>query len=310
MTIPENSVSRGARTLSYEVMPPRKPQAAPRFWETVSRLLESEPDFLSVTYGAAGQDRSTARHVVRKLVRDTPIQPIAHLTCVRATREEAVSVISDYLESGVRTFLALRGDPPADDPLWRPSDDGIASATELVNIIRTLEQHRNVVQPGAALRAAFKPLTIAVATFPSGNPEVGTTPEQEIERLLLKQMAGADFAITQLFFEAEDYVSFTRKARAYGVTIPIVAGILVPTDPHRLARVAQLTKVQAPEELVKDLSCAEDEADLYQRGLTHGVQLARDILDAGAPGIHLYTFNKAQPALDLAEHLPELTPNA
>ncbi|MGO1591635.1 MAG: methylenetetrahydrofolate reductase [Ancrocorticia sp.] len=290
-------------------MPPRKPESAPQFWSNVSELLESQPDFLSVTYGAAGQDRSTARHVVRQLVRDTPIQPIAHMTCVQASRDEVVSVVSDYLESGVRTFLALRGDPPANDPTWRPASDGVASATELVNLIRTLEQHRNVVQPGAALRAAFKPLTIAVATFPSGNPEVGTTPEQEIERLLLKQVAGADFAITQLFFEAEDYMSFTEKARAYGVTIPIVAGILVPTDPRRLARVAKLTKVLAPERLVQDLSQASDEADLYYRGLDHGATLAREILDSGAPGIHFYTFNKARPALDLLERLPELTPS-
>ena len=308
VSIPANSTRRGTRTLSFEVMPPRRPDVAPRFWNTVSQFLETQPDFLSVTYGAGGQDRSTARHVVRRLVRDTPIQPIAHLTCVRASREEVVSVISDYLESGVRTFLALRGDPPADDATWRPAADGVASATELVNLIRALEQHRNMVQPGAALRAAFKPLTIAVATFPSGNPEAGTTPEQEIERLLLKQVAGADFAITQLFFEAQDYISFVEKARAYGVTIPIMAGILVPTEPRRLARVAELTKVVAPTRLVEDLSRASDEADLYRRGIAHGSALAREILDAGAPGIHFYTFNKAQPALDLLDELPELTP--
>lgn len=308
MSISPNSTRRGSRTLSFEVMPPRRPDIAPKFWNTVTRLLETQPDFLSVTYGAAGQDRSTARQVVRRLVRDTPIQPIAHLTCVRASREELVSVISDYLDSGVRTFLALRGDPPADDPTWRPAADGVNSATELVNLIRTLEQHRNIEQPGAGLRAAFKPLTIAVATFPSGNPEAGTSPEQEIERLLLKQVAGADFAITQLFFKADDYTTFVEKARRYGVTIPIVAGILVPTEPRRLARVAELTKVVAPERLVNDLSRATDEQDLYHRGIVHGSALARQILDSGAPGIHFYTFNKAQPVLDLIDELPELTP--
>ncbi|MGO3085239.1 methylenetetrahydrofolate reductase, partial [Ancrocorticia populi] len=112
----------------------------------------------------------------------------------------------------------------------------------------------------------------------------------------------------QLFFEADDYIAFVEKARRYGVTIPIVAGILVPTEPRRLARVAELTKVIAPERLVNDLSRASDEQDLYRRGILHGSTLARQILDSGAPGIHFYTFNKAQPVLDLIDELPELTP--
>ncbi len=289
-------------------MPPRRPHLAPKFWGTVDTLLETEPDFISITYGAAGQDRSSARAVVRKIVRDTPVQPIAHLTCVGASRAEVTSVITDYLDSGVRTFLALRGDPPVRYPHWQPQPGGLASATELITLIRALERRRTMTEPGAALRAAFKPLTIAVATFTSGNPEVGTTPEQEIERLLVKQAAGANFAITQLFFDPEAYASFTEKARAYGVTIPIMPGILLPTDPARLARVAELTKVQAPAFLLDDLAGAHDEQDLYERGIKHGVELARGVLDAGAPGVHLYTFNKAQPALDLLEQVPELTP--
>ncbi len=308
MSIPVNSTGRGLRTLSFEVMPPRRPEVAPNFWNTVATLLQAEPDFISVTYGAAGKDRSSAREVVRRLVRDTPVQPIAHLTCIAASRDEVTSVISDYLESGVRTFLALRGDPPVSDSQWHAQPGDVASATELVTLIKALEDRRKSTEPGAALRAAFKPLTIAVATFPSGNPEAGTTPEQEIERLLVKQAAGASFAITQLFFDPEAYCSFTRKARAYGVTIPIVAGILVPTDPGRLARVAELTKVQAPEFLLDDLARAANDEDQYQRGIRHGVELARHVLDAGAPGVHFYTFNRARPALDLIEQLPELTP--
>ncbi|MFT3942346.1 MAG: methylenetetrahydrofolate reductase [Ancrocorticia sp.] len=308
MSIPPNSTGRGLRTLSFEVMPPRRPHLAPKFWGTVDTLLQTEPDFISITYGAAGQDRSSARAVVRKIVRDTPVQPIAHLTCVGASRDEVTSVVTDYLDSGVRTFLALRGDPPVNYPEWRPQPGGLASATELITLIRALERRRTMTEPGAALRAAFKPLTIAVATFPSGNPEAGTTPEQEIERLLVKQAAGANFAITQLFFDPEAYALFSEKARSYGVTIPIMPGLLLPTDPTRLARVAELTKVEAPSFLLDDLAAARDEQDLYERGIKHGVALARGVLDAGAPGVHLYTFNKAQPALDLLEQVPELTP--
>ena len=302
------SMSRGPRTLSFEVMPPRHPDLAPNFWNTVSKLLEADPDFLSVTYGAAGQDRSSARAVVRRLVRDTPIQPIAHLTCVGASREEVASVVSDYLDTGVRTFLALRGDPPVSNPDWRPPFGGVASATELVTLIRALDDKRNQANPGFALRAAFKPLTIAVAAFPAGNPAVGTSPEQEAERLLVKQSAGANFAITQLFYEPDTYGEFLELARSYGVTIPIVAGILPPTDPRRLVRTADLTAVTAPQDLLRRLEGADSTEEVYDIGISYGISLAHEVLSMGAPGIHVYTFNKSDPALDLVHAVADLMP--
>lgn len=296
--------------LSFEVMPPRSANVEPRFWNTVHRLLEADPDFLSVTYGAAGKDKSTARHVVRTLVRDTPIQPIAHLTCVGADRTEIARVISSYLDAGVRTFLALRGDPPANDPGWRPAPDGVASATELVTLIRAIETERIARDPGAALRSAFKPLTIAVAAFPAGNPAAGTSPLQEIERLLVKQAAGASFAITQLFFESETYISFVERARSYGVTIPIMAGILPPTSATRLERMSQLTSVGVPDSILHDLTSAGSEEEAYTRGIAHGQRLVREVLDAGSPGVHVYTFNQSRPALDILASFSELAPSS
>lgn len=307
---PKESMRRRPRTLSFEVMPPRKPELAPRFWDTVNRLLTVEPDFLSVTYGAAGKDRSTARSVVRRLVRDTPIQPIAHITCVGTSRAEVADVISDYLDAGVRTFLALRGDPPSNDPAWRPPIGGVASATELVTLIRALENRRNQTNPGWALRAAFKPLTIAVAAFPAGNPAARTTPEQEAERLLVKQAAGANFAITQLFYNADVYGRFLELARSYGVTIPIVAGILPPTDPRRLSRTAELTAVEPPQDLMKLFERADSADDIYRIGISYGISLVHNVLSMGAPGVHLYTFNQASPALDLVTATSDLTPQA
>lgn len=284
-------------------MPPRRPEVANAFWDTVSELLLAEPDFLSVTYGAGGKDRSTARGVVRTMVRESPIQPIAHLTCVGTSRDEVAQVVSDYLDAGVRTFLALRGDPPVDEHDWAPHRGGVASAIELVTLIRALENKRNQENPGFALRAAFKPLTIAVATFPAGNPAAGTTPQQEAERLLVKQAAGANFAITQLFYEPEVYARFLEIARSFGVTIPIVAGILPPTDPRRLSRTAELTEVVPPAHLMRALESATSPHETYDRGIDYGRHLISDVLSAGAPGIHVYTFNKAQPALDLVATL-------
>lgn len=300
MTQPSQSSSY-LTTLSFEVMPPRKENLIKPFWDTVQRLLSVTPDFLSVTYGAAGQDRHSARDVVRSLVQDSPVQPIAHLTCVGTTATEVGEVVSDYLDAGVRTFLALRGDPPVGRPDWQPAPGGVSSATELVTLIRSIEAARCAQYPGAALRAAFKPLTIAVAAFPAGNPAAGTSPNQEVERLLVKQSAGASFAITQLFWETDTYVNFLEKARSNGVTIPIVPGILPPTDIKRVNRMTELTGVVFPEYLRRRLESAQSVEEMYSVGVSLGARLARDLHEAGAPGIHMYTFNKAAPALDVLD---------
>ena len=300
MTQP-SQCSSDLTTLSFEVMPPRKENLIKPFWDTVQRLLSVTPDFLSVTYGAAGQDRHSARDVVRSLVQDSPVQPIAHLTCVGTTATEVGEVVSDYLDAGVRTFLALRGDPPVGRPDWQPAPGGVSSATELVTLIRSIEAARCAQYPGAALRAAFKPLTIAVAAFPAGNPAAGTSPNQEVERLLVKQSAGASFAITQLFWETETYVNFLEKARSNGVTIPIVPGILPPTDIKRVNRMTELTGVVFPEYLRRRLESAQSVEEMYSVGVSLGARLARDLHEAGAPGIHMYTFNKAAPALDVLD---------
>lgn len=300
MTQPSQS-SSDLTTLSFEVMPPRKENLIKPFWDTVQRLLSVTPDFLSVTYGAAGQDRHSARDVVRSLVQDSPVQPIAHLTCVGTTATEVGEVVSDYLDAGVRTFLALRGDPPVGRPDWQPAPGGVSSATELVTLIRSIEAARCAQYPGAALRAAFKPLTIAVAAFPAGNPAAGTSPNQEVERLLVKQSAGASFAITQLFWETDTYVNFLEKARSNGVIIPIVPGILPPTDIKRVNRMTELTGVVFPEYLRRRLESAQSVEEMYSVGVSLGARLARDLHEAGAPGIHMYTFNKAAPALDVLD---------
>ena len=285
--------------LSFEVMPPRKPSLEAPFWKTVDSLLSVRPDFMSVTYGAGGKDRSNARSTVHRLIADTPIQPIAHLTCVGNSTDEVVSTVYDYLDSGVRTFLALRGDPPAGENSWEPGPGGVGSATELIHLIRTVEKRRCDAHPGEALRSAFKPLTIAVAAFPAGNPAAGTTPAQEVERLLVKQAAGASFAITQLFWDADVYASFVERARRAGVTLPIVPGLLPATDPARLRRVQDLTGIEVPGHILDALSDRSDQEARYAFGAAFGSRLFHAVIDAGAPGVHLYTFNQARPVLDI-----------
>ncbi|GAA2519266.1 methylenetetrahydrofolate reductase [Rarobacter incanus] len=290
-------------TISFEVMPPRRPGLAPKFWGTVDALIGARPDFLSVTYGAAGNDRDTARQVVSRLVQQAPVLPIAHLTCVGHSRADVVDVVDEFLSAGVRSFLALRGDPPAGQPDWKPTPGGVNSSVELIALLKDRERTRCAAHPGNALRGAAHPLTIAVATFPDGNPAAGTTRDQEIERLLVKQAAGASFAITQLFYRARTYAEFVERARAAGVHIPILAGILPATDPTRLLRVAELSGVRPPAELLDRLSAASSDDERHAIGTQATAALAQSVLDAGAPGLHIYTFNKARPALDVLAHL-------
>jgi methylenetetrahydrofolate reductase (NADPH) len=288
-------------TISFELMPPRRPDAAPKFWETARRLVATQPDFLSVTYGAAGNDRQTSLDVIGRLLQGTPVHAIAHLTCVGASREHVQDVITDFLDAGVRSFLALRGDPPKDQPDWRPSPDGVGSSIELVALLREVEASRCAANPSLALRGAARPLTIAVATFVDGNRAAGTTRTQEVQRLLQKQQAGASFAITQLFYDASSYTDFVAEARAAGVTIPILAGLLPTTEPRRLRRVEELTGVPAPQHLLDALDALPDPEAQHAYGIAYSVDLAQRVLDAGAPGLHVYTFNKHHAALDLLE---------
>lgn len=284
-------------TTSFEVMPPRNPQAAPKFWTTVKKLVDARPNFISVTYGAAGQDRRGARAVTEILARHVPTPPIAHLTCVGTSIEEITQIVTDYLASGVRTFLALRGDPPVNRPDWSPADDALVRATDLIRLIREVDYKRAARSSSLALQSALQPIRIGVATFPTGNPAAGTTPEDEVERLVHKQVAGADFAISQFAWHASDFTRFVDLARAAGVTIPIVPGILPPVETRRVLRTQKLTGVVASPDVLNALENARSPREQEQIGIQIAADIALELLDGGAPGIHLYTFNKADPAL-------------
>ncbi|HEY0215838.1 MAG TPA: methylenetetrahydrofolate reductase [Cellulomonas sp.] len=292
-------------TVSFELYPPRNPDAAPRLWATVRALADVRPDFVSVTYGASGSTRRTTRGLVRRLLRETSLTPIAHLTCVGTSREELTAVVEEFLDEGVRAFLALRGDPPQDSS-WQAHPEGLPTASALVGLLREIEARRCSSSPAQAVRATVRPLSVAVAAFPRGNAGAGTTREQDVAALLAKQQAGADFAITQLFYEADSYAELVALARDAGVTIPIVPGIIPMTDPARLRRVQELTGVVVPQDVLDRLDAFDpsDEravADRHRVGTRLGVDLVNAVLDGGAPGVHVYTFNAHGPALDLLE---------
>lgn len=288
-------------TLSFELFPPRDVDNAPRTWATVKALEATHPDFVSVTYGASGRTRTTSRALVSRILRETTLTPIAHLTCVGTSQDEVATIVGEFLDEGVRSFLALRGDPPLGEESWRAHPDGLPTAAALVGLLRRIEEDRCATSPALAVRSRVRPLSIAVAAFPRGNAVAGSTRAQDIQALLDKQRSGADFAITQVFYDADAYLGLVAEARQAGVTIPIVPGLLATTDPARLVRTQELTGVPVPRELLELLGSADDELERHRRGIRFSADLVAGVLDGGAPGIHLYTFNRHEAALDLLE---------
>lgn len=273
--------------VSFEFFPPRSPAAALAFETELAQLLALSPDYVSVTYGSNGATRDGSRQVVtHMLAQHMPV--LAHLTCVATPRQDVREVVRDLLELGVTDILALRGDPPRDG--WLPGDDDLRFASDLVVLVRDV---------AAELRV---PVGIAVAAYPgavAGTFDIGP----DVAALRTKQRAGAHFAITQVFFDPGAYVNLVNRARAEDVSIPIVPGILPLTELSRVTRLSRLSGVPIPQHLIDELAAAPSPEEQYQIGLARTVDLARKVLDFGAPGLHIYTFNRARAARDLVNAL-------
>ena len=280
--------------LSYELFPPRNATASASLWNTIRELEGTNPDYVSVTYGANGSNRGTAVELLNRLLTETTLRPLAHLTCVGNTAEELACIISDLLDHGVRGILALRGDLPR-CPREGPRHGSLRHAQDLIELIRSVEQGRS------ALLCAGK-VAIGVAAYPARHPESPSI-EHDVEVLLAKQRSGADFAITQVFFHADDYRELVVRARRAGVSIPIIPGVMPLTSLRRVRRLGVLSGVDPAPKLLDALGRARDAAESRRIGVAASVDLARGALEAGAPGIHLYTFNEHAAALEVLDKL-------
>ncbi|MFC4396124.1 MULTISPECIES: methylenetetrahydrofolate reductase [Micrococcaceae] len=279
--------------LSYELFPPRSPAAAETLWTTIRELETTEPDYVSVTYGASGSNRDTAVELINRLLLETTLRPLAHLTCVGNSPQELATIVGELLDTGVRGILALRGDLPKEASA--PAAGSLRYAQDLIELIRRVEQRRS------ALLCAGK-IAVGVAAYPARHPE-SPTEEHDVEVLLAKQRSGADFAITQVFFETRHYADLLTRARRAGVTIPIIPGVMPLTSLRRLNRLGQLTGVEPAPELMAKLAAADSDLERLHIGVDATVDLANAALDAGAPGIHIYTFNEHQSALEVLDKL-------
>ena len=257
--------------ISFEVYPPRNEEGKVALQEAISRLGNLGASFISVTFGAGGSETKNSLEVLSYILNNTQATPLAHLTCVGTTADQAEQLVSQFRAAGISDFLALRGDLPTSGEL--PAG-ALERADQLVSLI-------------AKGRSRGK---IAVAAFPNGHPESQDS-RLDIDALLAKQEAGADFAITQLFFYAQDYFNFLELARARGVTIPIIPGIMPIISSKRLARVIELTGEKEPLELANALQ-VDDPADAKERGIDFAANLVRELVDNGVDAIHLYAFNE------------------
>ncbi len=279
------------RTVSFELYPPRTPAGMTSLKRAVEHLAAVGPDFFSVTYGASGSTRETSLEVVAWLKQNTDADVVAHLTCVGVPWAELRRTAEGFLAEGVRDLLALRGDPPRGVAEWRAHPEGLRSGSELVARLRELGREHGVA------------LSVGVAATPSAAwARPGETPAEgadDVLALRAKQDAGADYAITQVFYTPDAYAGYAAAARAAGVRIPLVPGVVPLAEPARLRRLEELSGVPVPPSVLAALdACADDDARVAT-GREFGVELVDAVLAAGAPGVHLYTFNTHPATLDL-----------
>ncbi|MGH9628616.1 MAG: methylenetetrahydrofolate reductase [NAD(P)H] [Bryobacteraceae bacterium] len=263
---------------SFEFFPPKTDEAANQLEKTIADLHPLAPDFVSVTYGAGGSTREKTLDIVTRIKRDTGIEAMAHLTCVGATKEELRAVLDRLVEAGVENVLALRGDPPKGQTVFVPTDGGFRYASELVHYIE--EMH-----PGK--------LCTGGAGYPEKHIECGN-PKVDLMNLKRKVDEGAQFIITQLFFDNRRYFEFADNARANGITVPIIPGIMPITNAAQVERFTVACGASLPFRLADELDRRrEDPEAVLQLGVAHATAQCLELLHGGAPGIHFYTLNRS-----------------
>lgn len=273
--------------LSFEVIPPRHDADEAKIDRLLETLESYHPDYIAVTSSKRSGWLEGTTAFIERISRTTSMRPLAHLACTAGSRTELIGWINRLVDAGVRGLLALRGDLPEEGlPEHYPQH-----ADELISLIRQLERQQ-------AARFAAGRLAVGVACYPSGHVE-SRNEDEDFDVLLQKQRLGADFAITQLFFDAQDYLRFTKKAQLAGVHIPLIPGIMPMTSLRRVERMGELSGLAVPERVRSALAAATTPEEEYETGMELTAELARDIVAGGASGLHIYTHNNPDSTHDL-----------
>lgn len=284
-----DSINQNKQFISFEFFPPKKREDWPAFFLTVQRLAGLKPLFASVTYGAGGSTNVDTLEIVTRIQQEYGIETMAHLTCLGSDTEEVTRFLDDLAAAGVNNVLALRGDLPQDGSVETPLPCPLQYASDLVGLIQ----------------ASFPAIGISVAGYPEVHPEAASL-EADLSFLKLKMNSGADFAITQLFFDNSLYHTFVKRAREAGITMPIIPGILPVVSLKVIKRIVSLCGASIPAEFLAELEKADQTggaAAVQKIGIAHARRQAQELLASGVPGVHIYTLNRAEVVLDLVEGL-------
>lgn len=275
------------RSFSFEFFPPKTDAGWEKLFLTISDLMPLKPSYVSVTYGAGGSTREHTHEMVIRIQRETDLTVVSHLTCVGSSKDEIKSILEKYTENGIENILALRGDPPEAQKSYIPAGDGFARAAELVSFIK---KH-------------FPHMGIGVAGFPEGHPD---TPNRlkEIEYLKAKVDEGADYIVTQLFFDNRDFYDFCERCELAGIHVPILAGIMPITSLRGMIRIAELAAgAHLPARLLKSVYRAGNDEYVAKVGIHWATEQIRDLIDNDVRGVHFYTLNQSKATLKIYESL-------
>ena len=275
MRIDEILAARGP-VFSFEFFPPKTEAGEHNLYAALSELRPLEPSFVSVTYGAGGSTRSKTIEIVKRIRDEYGLEAMAHFTCVGATVSELRATLDEMRQAGIDNVLALRGDPPAGQEEWTKTEGGLEYSRELVELI-----------------AADYPFAIGAACFPETHIHAAT-PEEDLQHLVEKVGAGANFLITQLFFDNAFYFDFLHRARDAGITVPIIPGIMPITRVGQIERMAAMCGSAIPDALRRELHARGDDSEaVLDFGVAYATLQCAELLAAGAPGIHFYTLNRS-----------------
>ncbi|CAN5157906.1 methylenetetrahydrofolate reductase [NAD(P)H] [soil metagenome] len=286
-------IASGERSFSFEFFPPKDTDGERQLWRALRELETLTPTFVSVTYGAGGSTRERTVDITERIAQDTSMTPLAHLTCVGHARSTLRSVIGSYAGAGVRNVLALRGDPPTGPAApFEVHPEGLRYAVELVELVKSLGD-----------------FCVGVAAFPESHPSA-VSPDADARVLAAKVRAGADFAITQLFFRPADYFGLVERVSALGVEIPIIPGIMPITNLAQITRMAELSGAALPAETVARVARFEgDPAAVRAEGIAIATELCDTLLQGGAPGLHFYTLNRSKATREIYAGLRSTVPD-
>lgn len=273
-------------TFSFEFFPPKSESGWDNLFHSIADLMPLKPSWVSVTYGAGGSTRDRTHDLIMRIKNETDLTAVAHLTCVGSSREEIADIVDRYVDNDILNILALGGDPPK-DPNWQPAKNGFHYAAELVEFIKS--RHSRIC--------------IGVAGFPEGHP---ATPNRllEIEYLKAKVNAGADYIITQLFFDNRDFYDFCERCELADIRVPIIAGLMPVLTRSGMYRMVDLAAgVRLPARLLKLISRADSDDYVAKAGVHWASEQVRDLLDNNVRGIHFYTLNKSRATIQIYESL-------